>query len=92
VKELRNKKQKIRNKEVGPKYFRNPQPFVRVEDFQPLQPPKPPKLPKPPKHIPTFPFAVSAIIVNSPNAIFKKKIIQPTVNRFIQINFISSID
>jgi hypothetical protein len=52
-------------------------PLVRVENFQPLQ---------------TFPFVVSAIIVNSPYAIFKKKIIQRTVNRFIQINFISSID
>jgi len=50
----------------------NPQPFVRVENFQPLKPLKPPKPHKPlsPK---TFPFVVSAIIVNSPYAIFKKK-------------------
>jgi hypothetical protein len=84
---------------------RNPQPFEpiepieRIEPFEHDKPPKPQKHLKPPKPLKllkplqkTFPFAVSAIIVNSPYAIFKKKIIQRTVNRFIQINFISSID
>jgi hypothetical protein len=75
----------------------NPQPFELIELIEPFEhdkPPKPPKPQKPPKPLSpkTFPFAVSAIIVNSPYAIFKKKIIQRTVNRFIQINFISSID
>jgi len=46
------------NPQKLPKPQKPPKPLVRVENFQPLQ---------------TFPFAVSAIIVNSPNAIFKKK-------------------
>ena len=57
---------------------RNPQPFEpleRIEPFEHEKPPKPQKPQKPQKPLSpkTFPFAVSAIIVNSPNAIFKKK-------------------
>jgi len=57
---------------------RNPQPFEPLERIEPIEhdePPKPQKHLKPQKPLSpkTFPFAVSAIIVNSPNAIFKKK-------------------
>jgi hypothetical protein len=38
VEELRNKKQKIRNKEVELKYFRNPQPLELIEHIEPLEP------------------------------------------------------
>ena len=41
--ELRNKKQKIRNKKVEPKYFRNPQPFEPFELIEPFEHDKPPK-------------------------------------------------
>jgi hypothetical protein len=38
VEELRNKKQKVRNKEVELKYFRNSQPIELIERFEPLEP------------------------------------------------------
>ena len=54
VEELRNKKQKIRNKEVELKYFRNPQPFELIELIEPFEhdiPPKPRKHQKPLKRL-----------------------------------------